>query len=32
MNQIGEMSKGIRAFDAEVVRMSKQKYPETERL
>jgi transposase len=30
--QIGEMSKGIRAFDAEVVRMSGQKYPETERL
>jgi len=30
--QIGEMSKGIRAFDAEVVRMSSQKYPETERL
>jgi transposase len=30
--QIGEMSKGIRAFDAEVVRTSKQKYPETERL
>jgi transposase len=30
--QIGEMSKGIRAFDAEVVRMSNQKYPETERL
>ena len=30
--QIGEMSKGIRAYDAEVVRMSNQKYPETERL
>ena len=30
--QIGEMSKGIRGFDAEVVRMSSQKYPETERL
>jgi len=32
VHQIGEMSKGIRAFDAEVVRISSQKYPETERL
>ena len=30
--QIGEMSQRIRAFDAQVVRMSEQKYPETERL
>ena len=30
--QIGEMSQRIRAFDAQVVRMSEKKYPETERL
>ncbi len=30
--QIGEMSQRIRAFDAQVIRMSEQKYPETERL
>ena len=30
--QIGEMSQRIRVFDAQVVRMSEQKYPETERL
>jgi transposase len=30
--QIGEMSQRIRTFDAQVIRMSKQKYPETERL
>jgi transposase len=30
--QIGEMSKKIRAYDAQVIRMSEQKYPETERL
>ena len=30
--QIGEMSKRIRAFDAEVIRISRQKYPETECL
>jgi transposase len=30
--QIGEMSQRIRAFDAQVVRLSEQKYPETERL
>ena len=30
--QIGEISKQIRVFDAQVIRMSAQKYPETERL
>jgi transposase len=30
--QIGEMSQRIRTFDAQVIRMSQQKYPETERL
>ncbi len=30
--QIGEMSQRIRVFDAAVIRMSEQKYPETERL
>jgi transposase len=30
--QIGEMSQRIRAYDAQVIRMSEQKYPETERL
>ena len=30
--QIGEMSQRIRAFDGQVVRLSEQKYPETERL
>lgn len=30
--QVGEMSQRIRAFDAQVIRMSEQKYPETERL
>ncbi len=30
--QIGEMSQRIRTCDAQVIRMSKQKYPETERL
>jgi transposase len=30
--QIGEMSQRIRTFDAQVIRMSEQKYPETARL
>jgi hypothetical protein len=30
--QIGETSQRIRTFDAAVVRMSKRKYPDTERL
>ena len=32
VHQIGEMSQTIRTFDAQVIRMSEQKYPETERL
>ena len=32
IDQIGEMSQRIRTFDVQVVQMSKQKYPETERL
>jgi transposase len=32
VHQIGEMSQALRAFDAQVTRMSEQKYPETERL
>jgi transposase len=32
VDQIGEMSQRIRTYDAQVTRMSEQKYPETERL
>jgi transposase len=32
VDQIGEMSQRIRTYDAQVIRMSERKYPETERL
>jgi transposase len=32
VHQIGEMAQALRAFDAQVIRMSEQKYPKTERL